>query len=569
MPLTRARLSLGALGTLLAASLTLAPLGAAADSTTLTPDSGPVAGGTTVTLEVENTGLKFESIAALADGAIALANDGNAYTWGWSHYGALGLGDTSSVDFPTKIQMPNDVAITQLSSGGSHALAIGADGNVYAWGSNSDGQIGNGETGGGDDLIVNLPTQVQFPDGVTITTVEAAPKFSLAIDSTGAAWSWGSNFGGQLGTGDEVDHSMPTKISTPAGVTFTQLASMSFETSLALASDGTAWAWGHGYDGGLGNGSIETAFVPVPVAMPAGITFTQISGHYSDFTAVGSDGNVYAWGADNSGIASSGHPTAREDDWGTVPVMLPTKVNLGVDGTVTSVSDGETNWHATATTTTSGIAYSWGLTDDGQGGSGAADDQLTPRAVDSTLCADITQVSGGSYNSFALGCGGKAYAWGNTYGGSLGDVNASMQSNVPLAVVMPGYTLTSVTFDGIPGTELTHVEGNTWTVVTPAHAAGPVDVVATSTENQTGETVEKLYASGYTYLDAAVTPEPPTESGEPGTSAPAATDNPDGDAGADVTTGGEQSTNLLGLGAALAVAGAASAALARRKHARR
>lgn len=209
-----------------------------------------------------------------------------------------------------------------------------------------------------------------------------------------------------------------------------------------------------------------------------------------------------------------------------------------------------------------------GLTDDGQGGSGAADDQLTPRAVDSTLCADITQVSGGSYNSFALGCGGKAYAWGNTYGGSLGDVNASMQSNVPLAVVMPGYTLTSVTFDGIPGTELTHVEGNTWTVVTPAHAAGPVDVVATSTENQTGETVEKLYASGYTYLDAAVTPEPPTESGEPGTSAPAATDNPDGDAGADVTTGGEQSTNLLGLGAALAVAGAASAALARRKHAR-
>jgi alpha-tubulin suppressor-like RCC1 family protein len=127
---------------------------------------------------------------------LAVDQNGHVFAAGGNQNGQMGNGSFSSTGQATFAQVPGLDSVTALAAGGEHALALKADGTVWAWGANSYGALGDGTL---NDSAT--PIQVIFPAGTQLVAIAAGFQHSMALDNTGALWSWGSNSLGELGTG--------------------------------------------------------------------------------------------------------------------------------------------------------------------------------------------------------------------------------------------------------------------------------------------------------------------------------------------------------------------------------
>ena len=208
-------------------------------------------------------GVGFTAIAAGELHSLALDADGNAWAWGYDGNGQLGdAGTSSSQDAPVAVDMPDGVSFTAIAAGSGHSLALDTNGNAWAWGYDVFGQLGDGGRNSNQDA----PVAVAMPDGVSFTTVAAGGLHSLALDADGNAWAWGYDGYGQLGDGGtSSSQDAPVAVAMPDGVSFTAIAA-GFYHSLALDTNGNAWAWGYDGYGQLGDGgSNSNQFAPVAV----------------------------------------------------------------------------------------------------------------------------------------------------------------------------------------------------------------------------------------------------------------------------------------------------------------
>jgi len=181
------------------------------------------------------------------------------YSWGYNVDGQLGNGNTTNQTTPVKVSLPAGVTATAAAAGQDHSLAVGSDGKLYAWGVNTDGQLGNGTTNSS-----STPVVVSMPAGVTATAVAAGADHSVALGSNGSVYDWGYNGFGQLGNGTTNNSTTPVKVTLPAGVTPTAVAAGQAMTEI-LDSAGDVYAWGGGDAGALGDGGTGTARTPVKV----------------------------------------------------------------------------------------------------------------------------------------------------------------------------------------------------------------------------------------------------------------------------------------------------------------
>jgi alpha-tubulin suppressor-like RCC1 family protein len=219
----------------------------------------------------------------------ALLADGRVMTWGFSASGTGNLGQpsvtTSSADAPGFVIDKSTNAplggIVSLSAGYLHGMALNAAGQVYAWGANSSGELGQGTTSAGSAAAV----LVKAPGGAStwsgIKSVVAGGGHSLALDTSGKVYSWGYSQNGELGDGanhPRVNSSaLPAAVVNAAGVG--QLSGIHAVYvgkghSMALATDGSVLSWGQGLLGNLGQGgsitSAPNSFVPLLVKNEAG-----------------------------------------------------------------------------------------------------------------------------------------------------------------------------------------------------------------------------------------------------------------------------------------------------------
>jgi len=136
-----------------------------------------------------------------------LRMDTDLECWGGNANGRVGVGsELDWVPVPTQLEFPSGTEITQVSVGGSHACAVEREGHVLCWGSNSDGQLGV-TSGMGES---NVPVQVQ--DISDATFVSAGSSHTCAVTRSGDVWCWGANNGGALGDGTTETRDYPVQV---------------------------------------------------------------------------------------------------------------------------------------------------------------------------------------------------------------------------------------------------------------------------------------------------------------------------------------------------------------------
>ena len=509
----------------------------------ISPNKGSQLGRESTTITPPDSvsrGIRFSQISGSEnDGSasygfsLAVGSDGNAYAWGDNSQGQLGNGTTTERHTPVMVPKPAgapaDFTYLQVSGGRYHSLALGSDGNVYAWGNNQYGQLGNGTTNTSQKTPVRVKTPDRstypdLPEDFTYVQVSAGELHSLALGSDGNVYAWGNNQYGQLGNGTTSSQKTPVRVKTPADApadfTYVQVSG-GYWHSLAVGSDGNVYAWGWNSHGQLGDGTtVSYRNAPVRVKtpdrktypdLPADFTYLQVSAGWQHSLALGSDGNVYAWG--NNGNGQLGGGTTSYSQSAPVRVKTPdrkTYPDLPKDFTYLQVSAGADHSLALGS---DGNAWAWGCNLYGQFGNNSSGSLVNPAPArvrdpasptDKSRGLKAAQVSAGYHDSLALGSDGNAWAWGNNKYGQLGN-NSYRDSTVPVPVSFNlALVITGVRFDQTPASGLTRGDGSSVTVFTPAHQPGTVTVSVDYTLGGAPQNPDTSLR--YTYLPAGVLP---------------------------------------------------------------
>ena len=350
----------------------------------------------------------FAGVAAVA-GAVNLLSSVRADTpppvldiwaWGLGTAGQLGPARLNST-----VPSPNHTPArwVAVSAGNAHTIALTDTGEVWAWGTNDKGQLGDGST-----TPSMLPVQVIGLSGMT--AIAAGGLHNLAYRASDATlWGWGDNRSGQLARD-------PTTATVLAPVEITGLGPLKGIAgggahSVALATDGTVFTWGSNFYGQLGTGDFTARTTPFPVVLPGPAVAVGAGGSHS-IAALASGGVVYTWGWNVFGQLGRGYQ-GTPDTGESVPALA-----LGVTDAV-EVTGGDLHCLAR---TSDGHVWGWGYNTEGQVGNGAItaanSGVLTPAKLD---IDSIATVDAGGVHSIALKTNGEVWTWGGNQFGQAGN----------------------------------------------------------------------------------------------------------------------------------------------------
>ena len=350
----------------------------------------------------------FTKIATGSSGSTtcALTSSSAAYCWGSNYYGQLGNGTTTNSNRPVAVTMPTGVTFSAIAVGVYQSCALSTTGSAYCWGANSAGELGTGTT-----TASNVPMAVTMPAGVTFTAIVAANSLSCALATTGTVYCWGIAPHGTSYT--------PLAVNMQ-GVSVTTIAA-GWSNICALTASGAAYCWGFNTVGQIGDGTTTYRSNPVAVTRPSGVSFKAISSGSDHTCAITTTNTAYCWGKNSNGSLGNGTTTNSTTP---VAVTMPTGVSF------TSIKVG---YIFTCALTTTGTAYCWGYSNNGQLGNGTTNSSTTPVAVTMPTGVSFSAISNGWNVTCALATTGTAYCWGENQGGQLG-VCDSLIHNVPTLV---------------------------------------------------------------------------------------------------------------------------------------
>ncbi len=307
-------------------------------------------------------GLSFVALTAISYHTCGLTSPGAACCWGDNRSGQFGDGSTTSSAVPVAVS--GGLSFSALVTGGAHTCGLIGGGAAYCWGDNSAGELGTGSTTGST-------TPVAVSGGLGFgALVTGSDAHTCGLIGGGAAYCWGDNSAGQLGTGSTAFIST-TPAAVAGGLAFNALAAGGGSVECGVTNTGAAYCWGENLAGQLGDGSTTNSLIPVAVsgglsfsALTAGVTNSSVIGHTCGLTTAGA---AYCWGDNDWGQLGDGSTTGS-----AVPVA--------VSGGLSFISLVAGSFH-TCGVSSAGAAYCWGDNSSGQLGRGTFDYSTVPVAV--------------------------------------------------------------------------------------------------------------------------------------------------------------------------------------------
>lgn len=293
--------------------------------------------GTSTTPRVIYTGVNdgstgaFVKVASGVRHTLALDTSGSVFSWGDNDNGELGFAGNGS-EQPIMIRVstiqnstPTSISgktIVDISAGNAFSLALDSEGSIHSWGRNDQGQLGNGisQASNFSDTTAGLVT---MPAGVTFSSISAGKDFAVAVASDGDVYTWGA--GEKMGVAANTsDFLVPTRLAFFDDKPVKQVAA-STDHTVVLTQAGDIYVFGdytaRTPDDQWGTGASVTSFAPqslstsikyvdqagtkITISRPAGLVFTQVAAGPIASAAIDSKGQLYLWGGEWTGAASS------------------------------------------------------------------------------------------------------------------------------------------------------------------------------------------------------------------------------------------------------------------------
>lgn len=349
-----------------------------------------------------NTGTvnEYRAISTGDQNAAVIKSDNSLWIWGPNNHGQTGdspsswlyemkdgkrklLTDTTPIKFMDNVK--------DISIGGSHVMAITLDGSLYGWGSNSNGQIGDGTK---EDK--NQPVKIME----NVSAVSAGHASTLAIKEDGSLWSWGWNNCGQIGIdGPRIDQLVPVKIMDDV-----KSISMGSTTAMAITNDNSLWSWGGDNWGERGDGTYGNQLKPVKIMDD--VKHVSIGGVHT--MIIKNDDSLWGCGYNKYGQLGTGdNKNAR------IPIKIMDNVKY--------VSSG---YEHTMIIKEDSSLWACGENNLGQLGIGTTDNSNVPIKI----MDNIREVSAGWDYTLAVTNANEVFSWGNNGYSQLGDGSVESKS---------------------------------------------------------------------------------------------------------------------------------------------
>lgn len=328
---------------------------------------------------VSGAGGRFHAAIVLSDGTVGWVGQ---YDTQNLYIGGM---DPDDQRYELKVLTLADDAVS-VSSGDQHTLALLANGTVWAWGVNANGELGDGTN-------TTSMTPVQVSGLTNVISIAADASTSVAVKSDGTVWAWGSNATGQLADGTTTPSNVPVQIVATGLANITKVA-VGGDHVIARKNDGTVWAWGNNDMGQLVGGG-STVLLPTQIS---GLTnVSEIAAGTGFSLALRTNGTVSSWGFNDYGQLGLGDTTLR-----TTPVVVPGLVGVAQVTTGTAHS---------LVRLQDGTLRAWGNNELGQLGDGTFINRVSPVAV--WRVKAVQSVAAGFLHSLAVRSDGSVWTWGN------------------------------------------------------------------------------------------------------------------------------------------------------------
>ncbi|MCF7924787.1 MAG: hypothetical protein K9L64_06775, partial [Candidatus Izimaplasma sp.] len=263
-----------------------------------------------------NDGEKIESLDLGVSHGAVFTSENRILTWGYNGFGQLGNGDISNsslpIDITDSISLVQGENIEQLALSMVNTMVLTSNGRVFTWGSNTHGQLGNDST-----YVSVVPEEVtehfSLESNDKVTSLSIGMHHVLALTENNQLFAWGRNDYGQIGNNSTVDVETPLNITNVFNLNDDVISEIhsGYHHNLIMTNTGKTYVWGGNQEGQLGIGNKVNQTTPMMFSEIED-EISSIQTNYEQTAFILTNHQLFAWGNNNFGQLSDNSLVSKD-----------------------------------------------------------------------------------------------------------------------------------------------------------------------------------------------------------------------------------------------------------------